>query len=309
MTEEATQAADGTLEPARADREAVEAVVLNANASSPTTGSAGASRQVSLIGRREVLTGKAKFGIFGDGKEVAQLAMARAFRKRRLPLRLLPRPDLACSPLGVLTPRAVLRPALRPRRRRARARLGRALDERPLRHPPARRRTARWLDSDGRVQLARPTSRRPASQMPRLVGLAYASKLYRELPGLAGLTPASRATATRSPSARSATPAAPRGMFWEAVNAIGVLQRRRCCSRSGTTATASRCRTSSRSRKGDLSDAARRASSASAGRARRLRPLHACRAGTTRRSCETYRRGRAIVRARARAGDRPRRSS
>src|SRR4030067_820957 len=39
------------------------------------------SRQTSLIGRREVLSGKAKFGIFGDGKEVAQLAIARAFRK------------------------------------------------------------------------------------------------------------------------------------------------------------------------------------------------------------------------------------
>src|SRR6201995_5516631 len=39
------------------------------------------SRQASLIGRREVLTGKAKFGIFGDGKEVAQIAMAKAFRK------------------------------------------------------------------------------------------------------------------------------------------------------------------------------------------------------------------------------------
>src|SRR6195952_5559162 len=39
------------------------------------------SRQASLIGRREVLTGKAKFGIFGDGKEVAQLAMAKTFRK------------------------------------------------------------------------------------------------------------------------------------------------------------------------------------------------------------------------------------
>src|SRR6202012_162136 len=38
------------------------------------------SRQASLIGRREVLTGKAKFGIFGDGKEVAQLAMARVFK-------------------------------------------------------------------------------------------------------------------------------------------------------------------------------------------------------------------------------------
>src|SRR5574343_1831311 len=37
------------------------------------------SRQASLIGRKEVLTGKAKFGIFGDGKEVAQIAMAKSF--------------------------------------------------------------------------------------------------------------------------------------------------------------------------------------------------------------------------------------
>ena len=39
------------------------------------------SRQTSLIGRKEVLTGKAKFGIFGDGKELAQIAMAKYFRK------------------------------------------------------------------------------------------------------------------------------------------------------------------------------------------------------------------------------------
>ncbi len=39
------------------------------------------SRQASIMGRREVLTGKAKFGIFGDGKEVPQLAMAKAFRE------------------------------------------------------------------------------------------------------------------------------------------------------------------------------------------------------------------------------------
>src|SRR5512136_722216 len=39
------------------------------------------SRQASLIGRREVLSGKAKFGIFGDGKELPQLAMARVFQK------------------------------------------------------------------------------------------------------------------------------------------------------------------------------------------------------------------------------------
>ncbi|MCX2574177.1 alpha-ketoacid dehydrogenase subunit alpha/beta [Pedobacter sandarakinus] len=39
------------------------------------------SRQASILGRREVLTGKAKFGIFGDGKEVPQIAMAKAFKK------------------------------------------------------------------------------------------------------------------------------------------------------------------------------------------------------------------------------------
>src|SRR6201993_2531338 len=38
------------------------------------------SREASLMGRREVLTGKAKFGIFGDGKELAQIAMAKVFR-------------------------------------------------------------------------------------------------------------------------------------------------------------------------------------------------------------------------------------
>ena len=38
------------------------------------------SRECSLLGRREVLTGKAKFGIFGDGKEVPQLALAKALR-------------------------------------------------------------------------------------------------------------------------------------------------------------------------------------------------------------------------------------
>ena len=38
------------------------------------------SRECSLLGRKEVLTGKAKFGIFGDGKEVPQLAMAKFFK-------------------------------------------------------------------------------------------------------------------------------------------------------------------------------------------------------------------------------------
>ena len=42
---------------------------------------ANLSRNLSIIGRREVLTGKAKFGIFGDGKEIIQIAMAKQFQK------------------------------------------------------------------------------------------------------------------------------------------------------------------------------------------------------------------------------------
>src|SRR5690625_7502870 len=41
---------------------------------------AAMSREVSILGRREVLTGKAKFGIFGDGKELPQIAMAKVFK-------------------------------------------------------------------------------------------------------------------------------------------------------------------------------------------------------------------------------------
>ena len=52
------------------------------------------SRQASLIGRREVLSGKAKFGIFGDGKELANIAIGARFSKRRLALRLLSRSNL-----------------------------------------------------------------------------------------------------------------------------------------------------------------------------------------------------------------------
>jgi len=39
------------------------------------------SREASLLGRKEVFMGKAKFGIFGDGKELPQIAMAKAFRR------------------------------------------------------------------------------------------------------------------------------------------------------------------------------------------------------------------------------------
>ena len=61
------------------------------------------SRETSLLGRKEVLTGKAKFGIFGDGKEVAQVAMAKFFQNWRFPLGLLPRPDFYAFASGLAT--------------------------------------------------------------------------------------------------------------------------------------------------------------------------------------------------------------
>ena len=48
------------------------------------------SRNLSIIGRREVLTGKAKFGIFGDGKEIIQLALGKTVQRWRLEVGLLP---------------------------------------------------------------------------------------------------------------------------------------------------------------------------------------------------------------------------
>ena len=55
------------------------------------------SRAVSLLGRKEVLTGKAKFGIFGDGKELPQIAMAKAFQKTSNLQHNVPLRRSACS--------------------------------------------------------------------------------------------------------------------------------------------------------------------------------------------------------------------
>ena len=178
------------------------------------------SRQASLIGRREVLTGKAKFGIFGDGKEVAQLALARAFRQGDFRSGYY-RDQTLMFALGAAHARAVLRPALRARRPRAPspASAGRGMNAHFA---------TRMLDADGQLRTISPSCYNSSadvsptgSQMPRLVGLAYASKLYRELPELHELHASSRTTATRSPSARSATRSCAEG------DVLGVGQRRR----------------------------------------------------------------------------------
>ena len=128
------------------------------------------SRQVSLLGRREVLTGKAKFGIFGDGKEVAQLAMAAAWLpgdfRPYYPIRRLP------SRSGIATVDQFFA-QLYADRCRPRPALGRALMSAHF--------GTRWLNAgsdqpDADAEYSSDVS--PAgSQMPRLVGLAQASAL------------------------------------------------------------------------------------------------------------------------------------
>lgn len=178
------------------------------------------SRQASLLGRREVLTGKAKFGIFGDGKEVAQLAMAKAFRKgdwrsgyyrdqtfmfaigesdvQKFFAQLYAHTDVIAEPASA-----------------GRSMNGhfatRFLDER-----------GQWLTQTDRYNVSADVSP-TGSQMPRLVGLAYASVVYRnveELQALAAFSSNGNEVAFGTIGNASCA----EGMFWESVNAIGVLR-------------------------------------------------------------------------------------
>src|SRR5687768_11035201 len=178
------------------------------------------SRQASLIGRKEVLTGKAKFGIFGDGKEVAQLAMARAFRKGDFRSgyyrdqtfmfavgaatldeffgQLYAHPDTEHDPFSA----------------------GRSMNchfATRLLNPDGSWRNA--MESYNTSSDVSPTG----SQMPRLVGLAYASKLYRELDELKGFTQFSK-NGNEIAWGTIGNASCAEGMFWESINAAGVLQ-------------------------------------------------------------------------------------
>ena len=177
------------------------------------------SRQASLIGRKEVLTGKAKFGIFGDGKEIAQLAWARAFRKGDWRSGYYRDQTLVLA-LGIGTLDEFF------------AQLYADTD---ITHDPwsgGRSMNShfgsRLLDENGEWKSQTDSYNTSAdisptgAQMPRLLGLAYASKLYRELDELREAAKFSRGgdeiawgTIGNASSAE--------GMFWETINAGGVI--------------------------------------------------------------------------------------
>ncbi|HEX4496535.1 MAG TPA: thiamine pyrophosphate-dependent enzyme [Thermoanaerobaculia bacterium] len=177
------------------------------------------SRQASLIGRREVITGKAKFGIFGDGKEVAQVALARAFRPGDFRSGYY-RDQTLMMALGLLTVEQFFAQLY------ADADIGRE----PC--SAGRSMTAHFstclLNPDGSFRdlanLVNSSSdvSPTGSQMPRLVGLAQASRLYREIPELRGMASFSN-NGDEVAFGTIGNASCAEGMFWEAVNAIGVL--------------------------------------------------------------------------------------
>jgi 2-oxoisovalerate dehydrogenase E1 component len=178
------------------------------------------SRQASYIGKREVLSGKAKFGIFGDGKELPQIAMAHVFKKgdfrsgyyrdqtitfatgvatiQEFFAELYAHADLAAEPSSG----------------------GRMMDAHFA---------SRILNPDGtwKSLTSLPISIGDISptgaHMPRVVGLAYASKLYRQIPALHQFTQFSD-NGNEVAFATIGNASCAEGLFWESVNAIGVLR-------------------------------------------------------------------------------------
>ena len=178
------------------------------------------SREVSLMGRKEVLTGKAKFGIFGDGKEVPQLAMARAFKDGDIRSGYY-RDQTFMFATGMLTPKEFF------------AQLYANMD---LEKEPAsggRQMNAhfatRSLDENGnwknltQMKNSSADSSPTSSQMARAVGLGLASKLYRSNDKIAEGTNFSN-KGNEVVFATIGDASTSEGLFWEALNASSVLE-------------------------------------------------------------------------------------
>ena len=178
------------------------------------------SREVSYIGRQDVFRGRAKFGVFGDGKELAQVAMSKVFRKGDFRSGYY-RDQTFMAAIGGLTWQQFF------------AQLYAHTD---VQHDPftgGRSMNAhfgnRWLNDKGewldQTEMYNTVCdvSSTAGQMPRAIGLAYASKLFRENPNLQYLKKFSNqgnevCFTTIGDASTS------QGMFFEAINAAGVLQ-------------------------------------------------------------------------------------
>ncbi len=178
------------------------------------------SRQVSLVSRREVMSGKAKFGIFGDGKELPQIAMAKVFRKGDFRSGYY-RDQTFMFAIGALSTIEFFAQLYAHGDVEADpATAGRSMNAHFA---------TRSLNPDGtwknlmEIYNSSPDISPTGSQMPRLVGLAYASRLYREIEELQPYTEFSNG-GDEIAFGTIGNAATAEGIFWEAVNAIGVLK-------------------------------------------------------------------------------------
>ncbi len=181
---------------------------------------AAESRESSLLGRKEVLTGKAKFGIFGDGKEVAQIALSRQFKNGDFRSGYY-RDQTIVLAIGQVTFQQFY------------AQLYSHTDLEHEPHSGGRQMNAhfgtRYINEDGtwkdmtKLKITCTDLSPTAAQMPRTVGLALASKMFRNIPDLKQFDTLSKngdevCFCTIGDASTS------EGIFLEAMNAMGVLQ-------------------------------------------------------------------------------------
>lgn len=181
------------------------------------------SREASLLGRKEVLTGKAKFGIFGDGKEIAQIALAKQFKNGDFRSGYY-RDQTLMMAIGQLTlieyfaglygeTQLDLEPQSAGRQMGGHY-ATRSLDS-----------EGNWLDLMAQKNSSADISP-TGGQMPRLLGLALASKIYRNNKNLSEDKAFSIFTDNGNEVAFGTIGDAStsEGPFWETINAAGVLQ-------------------------------------------------------------------------------------
>ncbi|HEY0743742.1 MAG TPA: thiamine pyrophosphate-dependent enzyme [Chryseosolibacter sp.] len=178
------------------------------------------SREASIIGRKEVFMGKAKFGIFGDGKEVAQIAMAKVFRNGDFRSGYY-RDQTFMFAIGELTVQQYFAQLYAHTSVEADpASAGRLMNGHYA---------TRMLDELGKLKAVSQSKNSSADisptagQMPRLLGLAYASKLFRNNEGLHQYTHLSN-NGNEIAFGTIGNASTSEGMFFESINAAGVLQ-------------------------------------------------------------------------------------
>ncbi len=177
------------------------------------------SRECSLLGRREVLTGKAKFGIFGDGKEVPQLAMAKAFKNGDFRSGYY-RDQTFMMAIGELTIQQFFaglygHTDITEEPMSAGRQMGGHFTTHSLNEDGSWKNLTKQKNSSSDIS---PT----AGQMPRLLGLAQASKIYREVIGID--TENFSVNGNEIAWGTIGNASTSEGLFFETINAAGVLQ-------------------------------------------------------------------------------------